>query len=734
MTYQPNPINTSQIKIDKEESQLAECLAKNTHEIWVKQKIKDGWKYGPNRDNHLKLHPYLIPYEQLPDQEKEHDYLTAIESIKALLALGYKIEKNNNRIKDISSEEQDKNITEILDNLKNSNQMSISSLLKIQRENIYIKFYSSSLYINLAEEILQLGEPLIAYDILTEGLKYWPDDLELKNLMALALARIGAPKRAIEILNYLIINQGKNNEDIWNRLGGSYKDLWQYNKPGNERNEQLQLAIKFYKKSYEKNHDIYPGINAATMLLLAGEKEQSRNIAKNVKEISEKNANKDYWTLATLGEACLILEEYSSAAYWYQQAFKNVDKKYGNLSSTRKNAKMILDYLKSDLNLLDQWFPMPKVAAFVGHMIDLPNRQQSRFPQQKEKQVYQSILQRLRNLDVTIGYASAACGGDILFLEAILELKGEIHIVLPYSMEEFIKTSVDIIPNSNWKNRFLNLINQAVEVSYGSNCYCQNQPIQYQYTSYLLHGLACIHSKQLDSKIIPMALWDRQVGDGYGGTSTMVEFWQNCQYNVEIISPNNNVSSEQISFNLALPPSDNKYQIMALLFADVVNFSSLNETQIPLYIEHFLGEIAKLVQEKNYEVVLKETWGDALYYVFPSIKDAGNLALAICDLVKNIDWKNKGLPGELNMRISLHAGPVYQYINPITKKTGYSGTHASYAARIEPITPHGKVYASKEFVAFTYVEKIDDFVCDYVGKTSLAKNYGIFPMYHVRRK
>ncbi|MEI7489391.1 MAG: RyR domain-containing protein, partial [Chryseobacterium sp.] len=221
MNYQPNPIDTSQIKIDKEELQLAECLAMNTHEIWAKQKIKDGWKYGPNKDDRLKLHPYLISYEQLPDEEKEHDYLTAIEAIKVLLASGYKIEKNNNRIKDISSEEQDKNITEILDNLKNSNQMSISSLLKIQRENIHIKFYSSSLYINLAEEILQLGEPLISYDILTEGLKYWPDDLELKNLMALALARIGAPKRAIEILNSLINNQGKNNEDIWNRLGGS---------------------------------------------------------------------------------------------------------------------------------------------------------------------------------------------------------------------------------------------------------------------------------------------------------------------------------------------------------------------------------------------------------------------------------------------------------------------------------------------------------------------------------
>jgi class 3 adenylate cyclase len=738
MTYNPKPIDTSKVVIDAEHLKLTELLSKNTHEIWAQQRIRDGWKYGSQRDDNLKLHPCLIPYEELSDSEKEYDRRTAMGVIKTLLALGYTIE-GKGLIPQNADSDQDKALISILDDLKNRNQINISSLLDIQRKTIKIKPHTPSLYIVLAEAILQLGEPLIAYDILAEGFKHWENDVRLQQLMALALARSGATQRANTILNTLF-NQGQHDLETLSLLARTYKDLWQNNQSETERSQHLQLAAQNYRQAYEKSQELYPGINAATMTLISGDKERARNIANAVKKQCEEKLSvlenfnsKDYWALATLGEACLILEEYSLATNWYKQAVKIAEKRYGDISSTRRNAKIILDYLEEDLNLLNQWFPLPKVAVFVGHILDLPNRPEPRFPREMETQVYQSVLERLRNLGVTIGYASAACGGDILFLEAILELKGEIHIVLPYPQEQFIKDSVDLIPDSDWKERFFNLIEQATEVSIACNYPYEETSSLYQYTNRLLHGLATMRSKQLDTELIPIALWDGKSGDGYGGTATMVKTWQDWGYKVEIIPPHN-VQSIDVSFNPEPPVAKSNIQrpIMALLFADVVNFSRLTEPQIPLYVENFLGAIANLEAQKGYQAALKETWGDALYYVFPEIKDAGHFALEICDLVQSIDWKSKGLPPELNLRISLHAGPVYQYINPITKKTGYSGAHASYAARIEPITPPGKVYASKEFAAITHVENIQDFVCDYVGQTPLAKNYGTFPTYHVR--
>ena len=62
--YNPSPIDTSQISIPEDLNLLVENLAKHNHDIWAKQRIKDGWAYGTKRDDDKKQHPDLISYEQ----------------------------------------------------------------------------------------------------------------------------------------------------------------------------------------------------------------------------------------------------------------------------------------------------------------------------------------------------------------------------------------------------------------------------------------------------------------------------------------------------------------------------------------------------------------------------------------------------------------------------------------------------------------------------------------------
>jgi len=92
-----------------------------------------------------------------------------------------------------------------------------------------------------------------------------------------------------------------------------------------------------------------------------------------------------------------------------------------------------------------------------------------------------------------------------------------------------------------------------------------------------------------------------------------------------------------------------------------------------------------------------------------------------------------GLPAELGIRIGLHGGPAYPVTDPIIKQFNYTGVHVSRAARIEPITPAGAVYASQEFAALAEAVGVTEFVCQYVGVTPMAKSYGDFPTYQVRR-
>lgn len=93
MTYQPKPINTSRIRLRADILELTEILARNTHDIWARQRIAQGWRYGPKRDDDSKEHPCLVAYDELPESEKEYDRQTVLETVKAILALGYKIEK-----------------------------------------------------------------------------------------------------------------------------------------------------------------------------------------------------------------------------------------------------------------------------------------------------------------------------------------------------------------------------------------------------------------------------------------------------------------------------------------------------------------------------------------------------------------------------------------------------------------------------------------------------------------
>lgn len=91
--YRPQPINTSDVTLPSELDVLIEYMSKNVHEVWAETRIKQGWTYGPQRDDTLKTHPCLIPYEELPEEEKEFDRNTSIGTLKLIQKLGFKILK-----------------------------------------------------------------------------------------------------------------------------------------------------------------------------------------------------------------------------------------------------------------------------------------------------------------------------------------------------------------------------------------------------------------------------------------------------------------------------------------------------------------------------------------------------------------------------------------------------------------------------------------------------------------
>ncbi len=91
--YNPKPINTENTELPESLLELTEKIAENAHENWAKGRIDEGWTYGEERNDQKKTNPCLVPYDELSESEKEYDRRTALETLKLIVALGYKITK-----------------------------------------------------------------------------------------------------------------------------------------------------------------------------------------------------------------------------------------------------------------------------------------------------------------------------------------------------------------------------------------------------------------------------------------------------------------------------------------------------------------------------------------------------------------------------------------------------------------------------------------------------------------
>ena len=91
--YVPQPVDTSDIELPEELNELVEQMAKNVHEVWAESRMSQGWSYGEERNDALKTHPCLVPYEALPEVEKAYDRDTALGTLKLICKLGFKITK-----------------------------------------------------------------------------------------------------------------------------------------------------------------------------------------------------------------------------------------------------------------------------------------------------------------------------------------------------------------------------------------------------------------------------------------------------------------------------------------------------------------------------------------------------------------------------------------------------------------------------------------------------------------
>jgi class 3 adenylate cyclase/tetratricopeptide (TPR) repeat protein len=599
-------------------------------------------------------------------------------------------------------------------------------------------------------QAIALGSPGLAFDILSEAQAQFPNDPELRYLSALALAKGGSSGQAARILREMLAGEGGGalRSDILSLAGRVAKDRWSKLPEGAERAAAGAQARMLYRQAFEVSRDYFPGINAATMSTLTGEREEGRRIARDVRALCLariKAGEGDFWLCASLGEACLLLGESAAAADWYRQAAAAAGRRHGDIASMRRQAMLLAPHVDGAAGILEI-LAIPRVAMFTGHMIDAAGRAEARFPAQIETAVAAGIARLIAENNVGFGYCSAACGADILFAEQMLARGAEVDIVLPFRRDDFVKTSV-AFADASWVERFDRVLAHAVSVSY---CVEENHlgdDVLFEYAAELTVGLAVLRAAQLETEAVMLAVAEPGDEGRIGGTAGNVKRWEAQGRRAAVMDlratrklapgatqPDKSVSpagGPQEARAAGLPWG--KRQIRTMLFADMVGYSRLREHETPQFFVQFLGAIEREMDASRDRPVFGNTWGDGLYLVFEDVAHGADFALRLRDAITRVEWSKAGLPADMNIRIGMHTGPVFRTLDPIIKQENFFGSHVTRAARIEPVAAPGSVYVSEQMAAALAASDDRRFACDYLGPLGLAKQYGSGRIYRLRR-
>ncbi len=577
------------------------------------------------------------------------------------------------------------------------------------------------------------GMMLRAYDAALRGLDDYPGNKWLQHRAVLALARSGATETALaRYAEYRLDTE--DDEDVaalGARLG---KDLvWLAE--GAERAMRAHDAAEAYGRVYERTGTYFPGINTATMRLIAGERDAAEDIAWRLIDEIEALPGADgveaYYRAATVAEARLILGETGAARVALAAAVAAHGGDFGARATTRKQLRHICRALDLDDALLDE-LAAGRVVHFTGHMIAAAG-EPGRFPAEGEAEAATAIAEQLNKIDARFGYGSIACGADILFAEALLARGAELNLVLPFTFNEFLDTSVRR-GGPGWEDRARDCLAKAATVTYATEDHYLGDDALFGYASRLAMGLALLRGHYLDAPVAQVALWDGRPAKGTVGTAVDAALWRDIGHPQTVI-PCPAGADAPAAAEPAAPTEPVTSRVnRAMLFGDVKGFSKLDDRQLPVFVRSVLGAMAKVLERFAGPLLFRNTWGDGVYLVFDDIGAAARCALDLQAAMAVLPLADLGLPAFIALRLGVHFGPVYEAIDPIVGATNFFGAHVSRAARIEPITPEGCVYVTEHFAAGLALDPRHEFDCDYVGTVPAAKGYGDLQMYLLRRR
>src|SRR5664279_5385703 len=277
------------------------------------------------------------------------------------------------------------------------------------------------------------GDLFVAYDLAMQGLTEHPNSVDLRYLATRVLARSGATNHAAAMYERFRLGRQRNT-DIASLGARITKDVALAAATG--KRKALRIAAAAYGRIFAHTPAPYPGVNAATLYLLAGDSERARSYARRTLDASNTGSSRTsvdrYYRLASRAEAAVILGDIDLARGSLREAARQLGTDYDAAATTCRQLRLVCRITGTSPDILDIIRP-PAVLHYCGPAL---TRSGFSLDRQYERDVLDKITAHIAHRKIGFAYGSLSAGGEILCAEACLRAGAELNVVLPFDQDE----------------------------------------------------------------------------------------------------------------------------------------------------------------------------------------------------------------------------------------------------------------------------------------------------------
>lgn len=577
------------------------------------------------------------------------------------------------------------------------------------------------------------GDLARAYDLCQDALRQRPDDLWLRHRAVLCLIRSGALERAERDFYRFRLAEARHNEDCL-ALGARLLKAMAFEASTDDFPALARSAADRYAAVFNQTGGHYPGINAATMALLAGERERSVDLARRVLESCRSGLPLDpeaaYYQKASEAEAYLLLAQPGAANMALRSAIACDRENYLAHATTLRQLRLIV----AALNMPDAWLDAlepPRPAHYAGHLFRSGTGEGMVSPD-REVALKTAIATLLERESIGPLHGALAAGSDILIAETGLATGCALTVVLPVPVAVFIDASVRPYGQA-WVRRCEACLEAAADIVEVTTDRRILSEFNLNHASEVAMGMARMRASVLASTPAQLLVFDGEAGNSASGTARDAAVWRQSGLPQHILRFERSVRSaslpviaedaEHDGFNLV---------VRAMLFLDIRGSTSVPDDRIPAFVQKVLGRLAEVCESGPDRPLYTDSWGDGLFLVFGSVAEAARAAVRLRRAFDAIDLEALELPPGLGLRIGGHCGPVHEGMDPVQKRLAPFGGQVAVASRIESVTVPGSIFVSEAFAALLSMSRPAEFRCEYVGRTEIDPLLPMTRLYALR--